>query len=79
MPVLMFANFFISSFSMLLVPEYSRLLAGKNYKRMKAVCNKILCITFTFPVSTFINAKKLCVGCACSSNTASSGVIGLIS
>ena len=48
MPVLMFANFFISSFSTLLVPEYARLLAGKNFNRMKTVCNKIFDATFVF-------------------------------
>lgn len=48
MPILMFASVFISSFSNLLIPEFSRLLAGKNYKRLKYVCNIILKITFIF-------------------------------
>ncbi len=48
MPVLMFASFFINSFSSLLIPEYARLLAGKNFNRMKFVCDKIFNITFAF-------------------------------
>lgn len=48
MPVLMFASFFVTSFSGLLVPEYARLLAGKNFNRMKTVCSKIFTITFSF-------------------------------
>lgn len=48
MPVLLFCSFFINSFSGLLVPEYSRLLAGKNFNRMKSVCYKIFAITFSF-------------------------------
>ena len=47
-PVLMFANLFINSFSSLLIPEYARLLAGKNFNRMKTVCDKIFYITFMF-------------------------------
>lgn len=41
LPVLMYANVFFASFSNLLVPEFSRLLASNYYKRMKDVCNKI--------------------------------------
>ena len=48
MPVIMFANLFTTSFSSLLFPEYARLLAGKNFGRMKTVCNKIFKITFNF-------------------------------
>lgn len=48
MPVLLFASFFISSFGTLLIPEYSRLLAGKNYNRIKTVSNKIFDTTFAF-------------------------------
>ncbi len=50
MPVLMFSNSFIASFSMLLVPEFSRLLAGKNYKRLVTVCNMILKTTSIFAI-----------------------------
>ncbi len=50
MPVLMFASVFISSFSNLLVPEFSRLLAGKNYKRLKYVCDTIFKVTFIFSI-----------------------------
>ena len=42
MPVIMFANVLIGSFSSLLVPEFSRLLAGENYNRLKTVCDTIL-------------------------------------
>ena len=50
MPILMFANVFIFSFSGLLVPEFSRLLAGKNYNRMNTVCNTILKNTCLFSI-----------------------------
>ena len=50
MPVLMFANVFIASFSGLLVPEFSRLLAGKNYNRLKMVCNTIFKATSLFSI-----------------------------
>ena len=50
MPVIMFANVLISSFSGLLVPEFSRLLAGKNYNRLKTVCDTIFKITFIFSI-----------------------------
>ncbi len=50
MPVLMFASFFISSFGTLLIPEYSRLLAGKNFNRIKTVSHKIFDTTFAFSI-----------------------------
>lgn len=50
MPVLMFASSFINSFSNLLVPEFSRLLASQNPKRMQFVCNKIFNATFIFSI-----------------------------
>ncbi len=50
MPILMFANVFIVSFSGLLVPEFSRLLAGKNYNRMNTVCNTIFKNTCLFSI-----------------------------
>lgn len=50
MPILMFANVFIFSFSGLLVPEFSRLLAGKNYNRMTTVCNTIFKNTCLFSI-----------------------------
>ena len=50
MPVLLFANVFITSFSGLLVPEFSRLLAGENYNRLKTVSNTIFQITFAFSI-----------------------------
>ena len=48
MPVIMFSSFFINSFSSLLIPEYARLLSGKNFNRMKTVCYKIFYVTFAF-------------------------------
>lgn len=50
MPVIMFANVLISSFSGLLVPEFSRLLAGGNYNRLKTVCDTIFKVTFIFSI-----------------------------
>ena len=50
MPILMFASVLLSSFSNLLIPEFSRLLAGGNPKRMKTVCEKIFQITFVFSI-----------------------------
>ena len=46
----MFANVLIGSFSGLLIPEFSRLLAGKNYNRLKTVCDTIFKITFVFSI-----------------------------
>ena len=50
MPIIMFANVLISSFSGLLVPEFSRLLAGGNYNRLKTVCDTIFKVTFIFSI-----------------------------
>ena len=50
MPVLMFSNSFIASFSSLLVPEFSRLLAGGNHNRLITVCNMILKTTSVFAI-----------------------------
>ena len=50
MPVIMFANVLIGSFSSLLVPEFSRLLAGGNYNRLKTVCDTIFKVTFIFSI-----------------------------
>ena len=50
MPVIMFANVLIGSFSGLLVPEFSRLLAGRNYNRLKTVCDTIFKVTFIFSI-----------------------------
>lgn len=41
MPILLFLSVFVNSFASLLVPEFSRLLAGNNVKRMKFVCENI--------------------------------------
>lgn len=50
MPVLLFANVFISSFSGLLVPEFSRLLAGGNHNRLKTVSNTLFKVSFIFSI-----------------------------
>ncbi len=50
MPVLMFANVFISSFSSLLIPEFSRLLAKNYNNRMKTVSDTIFKLTFVFSI-----------------------------
>ncbi len=50
MPVLLFCSVFINSFASLLVPEFSRLLAGKNYNRIKTVCEKIFKNAFLFSI-----------------------------
>lgn len=50
MPILMFFTVFISSFSNLLVPEFSRLLAGENHKRMKTITEIIFKNTFIFSI-----------------------------
>lgn len=50
MPILMFASVFINSFSSLLIPEFSRLLAGGNHKRLITICNAIFNLTFLFSI-----------------------------
>ena len=67
MPVLLFANVFFASFSNLLVPEFSRLLASQYYNRMKDVCNKIFkaasifCICITGVFFFFANELSLAI------------------
>ena len=67
LPVLLYANVFFASFSSLLVPEFSRLLASKYYKRMKDVCNKIFkaaslfCICVTGIFFFFSNELSLAI------------------
>lgn len=51
LPIIMFPNMCISSFSNLLVPEFSSLLANGNKKRIINVCNKIFKITSFFAIS----------------------------
>lgn len=50
MPILLFFSVFINSFASLLIPEFSRLLAGKNYNRMKTVCETIFKNAFIFSI-----------------------------
>ena len=50
MPILMFFTVFIIPFSNLLIPEFSRLLAGKNYNRMKTVTEIIFKNIFIFSI-----------------------------
>ena len=50
MPLLMFSNVLISSFSGLLIPEISTYQAQKNNKAIHFVCNKIFYITSCFSI-----------------------------
>ena len=50
MPILLFANVLIISFSNLIIPEFSILLASKNTKRIRNVCNTILKIAIVFSI-----------------------------
>lgn len=50
MPILLFFSLFINSFSSLLVPEFSRLLAGHNNNRIKTVCEKIFQNAYIFSI-----------------------------
>ena len=50
MPVLMFPNACITSFSGLLIPEFSSLMANEHKKRIIDVCNKIFTITSMFSI-----------------------------
>lgn len=48
MPVITFPSVFISSFSSLLIPEFSTYLAEKNYKAINFISNKIFKYTTAF-------------------------------
>lgn len=50
MPILLFLSVFVNSFASLLVPEFSRLLAGNNVKRMKFVCENIFQKAYCFSI-----------------------------
>jgi len=50
MPVIMFPCVFIDSFSSLLVPEFSRYYAKKDYKRIRQVTKLILALTGIFSI-----------------------------
>jgi len=52
MPIIMFAGIFITSFSELLIPEFSRYYAKKDFKRAKAITKFLL--IFTIILCTFI-------------------------
>ena len=54
MPIIMFAGIFITSFSELLIPEFSRYYAKKDFKRAKDI-SKFLLI-FTGLLCSFITA-----------------------
>ena len=60
----------------LLEVEGGKMGFSRSYR---ASIDRVQGITFTFPVSTFIKVKKLCVGFSCNLSTASSGSIGFIS
>jgi len=48
MPIIMFPVMIVTSFSGLLIPEFSRLYVEKNYKRIKKISFIILAFTFVF-------------------------------
>lgn len=50
MPLLLFSNVFISSFSSLLIPEFSTYLAQDNKKAIHFVCDRIFRITAVFSI-----------------------------
>ena len=56
MPIIMFPVILVTSFSGLLVPEFSRYYVEKKYKKIKSVSTLILCCTLAFSiiVSIFI-------------------------
>lgn len=54
MSVLMFPNVFIMSFSQLLIPEFSSLMAKKYKKRILEVCQKVFFVTSIFSISISI-------------------------
>ncbi len=54
MSVLMFPNVFIMSFSQLLIPEFSSLMAKKYKKRILEVCQKVFLVTSIFSIAISI-------------------------
>lgn len=50
MPIIMFPSVCIGSFSNLLIPEFSSLLANGNTKRMIQICQKTVSITSVFSI-----------------------------
>lgn len=50
MPIIMFPRVFVESFSSLLIPEFSRYYAKKDYKRMKQVTKLIIFVTSIFSI-----------------------------
>lgn len=50
MPVILFPSILITSFSALLIPEFTRYYTKKDYKRIKEVTKLILIVTFVFAV-----------------------------
>lgn len=63
MPIIMFGGIFITSFSELLIPEFSRYYAKGNLKRAKSITKFLLIITTLvctcFSVILFVCSKKL--------------------
>ena len=62
-PIIMFAGIFITSFSELLIPEFSRYYAKKDFKRAKDITKFLLIFTFIFcifiTVILFLFSEKL--------------------
>lgn len=63
MPIIMFAGIFITSFSELLIPEFSRYYAKKDFKRAKDITKFLLVFTGLFctfiTIILFLFSEKL--------------------
>lgn len=63
MPIIMFAGIFITSFSELLIPEFSRYFAKKDFKRAKSITKFLLKFTTIFctfiTIILFLFSEKL--------------------
>jgi len=63
MPIILFAGIFISSFSELLIPEFSRYYAKKDFKRAKEISSFLLKFTTIFcifiTIILFLLSEKL--------------------
>ena len=65
MPIIMFPVILVTSFSGLLVPEFSRFHIEKNYKKIRNISSIVLIGTFIFSIIiailVFVFANNLCV------------------
>lgn len=58
MPLIMFPNLFVTSFSGLLIPEFSSFSAKNNQKRLLEICHIVFQITGTF--SIYVSSIFIC-------------------